>query len=221
MRWSLPTLLLSVLFGVLFLVASFISYKSRYQLTYSTRNMFPYELNYKTSFYKNIYGNIALILMTLAMVAFFITFDLKYQHGFLVATAIAGGISAILFFVLVFLPLDFIRAHCAVFVTYIVASFCVPASLCIGSYIYYQQIIFASPIPLIVFILSLIMCLVTVALLLNPKLNLNLRMKEEVQADGTVKYVRPKVMTMAFTEWLLFFFLFINEILVFVLIFSL
>ena len=64
------------------------------------------------------------------------------------------------------------------------------------------------------------MTIVTLALLLNPKLTLNLRMKKVVSEDGTIKYIRPNVLTLAFTEWLLFFFLYINELLIFILTFA-
>jgi hypothetical protein len=42
-------------------------------------------------------------------------------------------------------------------------------------------------------------------------------MKETIAEDGSVKYVRPRMITIAFSQWLLFFSLFISEILLFVL----
>ncbi|HNX15885.1 MAG TPA: hypothetical protein PKO28_00705 [Bacilli bacterium] len=217
MRFTLPSLLLSILFGALFLVTSFIRYKNKYKVTYNVRNMFPYELNYKSPFAENFYGNVSLILAILSSCVFFFTFDLKFDNGFFIMIFISGIISSILFIAIAFIPLDFIRLHSALFILYMIFSFLLPTSISIGSYVYNQQIGGSSPIPFIIFIIAFIITLVTMVLLLNPKLTLNLRMKEEIAPDGSIKYVRPNIITMAFTEWLLFFFLFANEILVFVL----
>lgn len=220
MQFTLPGLLFSILFGGLFLVASFIHYKNKYKISYSVRNMFPYELNYKSRFYDNFYGNLSLILTILGFCFFFSTFDLKFHNGFFIVALISGILTSVLFLALVFVPLDYIRIHSAIFILFIVFSFLLPSSICVGSFVYNQYLMAASqstPIPLIVFGLSLVMTIVTLALLLNPKLTLNLRMQKVVNEDGTIKYVRPNVLTLAFTEWLLFFFLYINEILIFVL----
>ena len=209
MGFTLPALILSVLFGVLFLVASFISYRNKYKVTYNIRNMFPYELNYKSNFSENFYGNISLILATISFVFFFSTFDLKFNNGFFIMIMISGILSSILFLALVFIPLDYMRLHSIVFILFLISSFLLSTSISIGSFIYNQQIGETSPIPFIIFIL-----------LLNPKLNLNIRMKETIAEDGSIKYVRPRMITIAFSQWLLFFSLFISEILLFVLTLS-
>ncbi|MCB9498198.1 MAG: hypothetical protein H6688_01915 [Erysipelotrichaceae bacterium] len=223
MQFSLPSFLLSILFGGLFLVASFIHYKNKYKVTYSVRNMFPYELNYKSRFADNFYGNTALILTILGFAFFFSTFDLNFHNGFFITALISGVLASILFLILAFVPLDHIRVHSSIFILFIIFSFLLPSSICVGSFVYNQYLMSISestPIPLIVFGLSLVMTIVTLALLLNPKLTLNLRMKKVVSEDGTIKYIRPNVLTLAFTEWLLFFFLYINELLIFILTFA-
>lgn len=220
MGFTLPALILSVLFGVLFLVASFISYRNKYKVTYNIRNMFPYELNYKSNFSENFYGNISLILATISFVFFFSTFDLKFNNGFFIIIMISGILSSILFLALVFIPLDYMRLHSIVFILFLISSFLLSTSISIGSFIYNQQIGETSPIPFIIFILGFVLTLLILVLLLNPKLNLNIRMKETIAEDGSIKYVRPRMITIAFSQWLLFFSLFISEILLFVLTLS-
>ncbi|MFA7032763.1 MAG: hypothetical protein WC201_04300 [Bacilli bacterium] len=222
MQFSLPSFLLTILFGGLFLVASFIHYKNKYKIAYSVRNMFPYELNYKSHFADNFYGNTALILTILGFAFFFSTFDLNFHNGFFIVTLISGVLASLFFLILVFVPLDYIRIHSIIFVFFLIFSFLLPSSVCVGSFVYNQYLMSigeSTPIPLIVFGLSFLMTIVTLALLLNPKLTLNLRMKKVVNEDGTIKYVRPNVLTLAFTEWILFFLLYINELLIFILTF--
>ena len=80
MRFTLPALILSFLFGALFLVTSFISYKNKYKVAYNIRNMFPYELNYKSRFADNFYGNATLILATISFIFFFSTFEIPFDE---------------------------------------------------------------------------------------------------------------------------------------------
>jgi len=217
MRFTLPALILSVLFGALFLVTSFISYKNKYKVAYNIRNMFPYELNYKSRFSENFYGNVSLILTVISFLFFFSTFDLRFSNGFFIMIMISGILASILFLALVFIPLDYMRLHSIVFILFLISSFLLATSISIGSFIYNQQIGETSPIPFIIFILGFVLTLLILVLLLNPKLNLNIRMKEIIAEDGSVKYVRPRVIIIAFSQWLIFFFLFISEILLFIL----
>lgn len=220
MRFTLPALILSVLFGTLFLVTSFVSYKNKYKIAYNIRNMFPYELNYKGRFSDNFYGNVSLILATISFVFFFSTFDLKFDNGFFIMIMISGILASILFLSLIFIPLDYMRLYSIVFILFLISSFLLATSISIGSFVFNQQIGETSPIPFIIFILGFVLTLFILVLLLNPKLNLNIRMKETIGDDGSIKYVRPRMITIAFSQWLLFFSLFISEILLFVLTLS-
>ena len=220
MRFTLPALILSFLFGALFLVTSFISYKNKYKVAYNIRNMFPYELNYKSRFVENFYGNTTLILATISFIFFFSTFDLKFTNGFFIMIMISGILASLLFLALVFIPLEYMRLHSIVFIPFLISSFLLATSISIGSFIYNQQIGETSPIPFAIFLLGFVLTLLILVLLLNPKLNLNIRMKETIDEDGSIKYVRPRMITIAFSQWLLFFSLFISEILLFVLTLS-
>ncbi|NLV29232.1 MAG: hypothetical protein GXY57_03650 [Erysipelotrichaceae bacterium] len=217
MQFTLPAFLLSLLFGALFLTASFVRYKNKYKVSYNVRNMFPYELNYKSTFIDNFYGNVGLILTLFSFGFFFSTFDLRFDNIFFIIIFITGVLTCVFFLGLVFIPLDFIRLHSIIFILYLISSFLLPVAISIGAFTYNQQTGYTSQIPPIVFISAFIVALVVLAILLNPKLNLNIRMTKEYAEDGSVKYIRPKFITMAFTQWLLFFVLYINEILLFVL----
>lgn len=219
-RFTLPALLMALLFGGLFLVASFWHYKNKYKITYHPRNMFPYELNYKSSFADNFYGNTALILTFFAFGFLLFTFDSDLGNGFSIFIIISGIITFALFLVLTYVPLDYIRSHCSLFVFYLVFSAGLPAAIALRAYTQNQLLGNNSILCIIVFILAIVTLLVVVALALNPKLTLNMKMKEEIQKDGTIKYIRPNVLTMAFTEWMLFFLLFVDMILLFTLSFS-
>ena len=179
--------------------------------------MFPYELNYKSTFIDNFYGNVGLILTLFSFGFFFSTFDLRFDNIFFIIIFITGVLTCVFFLGLVFIPLDFIRLHSIIFILYLISSFLLPVAISIGAFTYNQQTGYTSQIPPIVFISAFIVALVVLAILLNPKLNLNIRMTKEYAEDGSVKYIRPKFITMAFTQWLLFFVLYINEILLFVL----
>ena len=123
MQFTLPAFLLSLLFGALFLTASFVRYKNKYKVSYDVRNMFPYELNYKSTFIDNFYGNVGLILTLFSFGFFFSTFDLRFDNIFFIIIFITGVLTCVFFLGLVFIPLDFIRLHSIIFILYLISSF--------------------------------------------------------------------------------------------------
>lgn len=221
MRFTLPSFLLSLLFTFLFLLASFMNYKRRRTIKYNMKNMFPFELNYRSSFSNNIYGNISLILSSLSFAFFYATYDIGFTNGLFLTVRILGIASIILFAVLCFLPFEFLRVHLLFFSLFMVTSFAIPVFTAIGSYVYNQTLPDLSTLVTIVFWISILMVIVIFALLLNPKLTFNFKMKEEIQEDGTKITVRPNILVVAFTEWMLYLFYIINSLILFILSFSL
>lgn len=196
------------------MVASFLSYKNRNKANYNIRNCFPFEINYNCKFNSNFYGNSALILSIFAGIMFFVFYDTSYSNSMIVATMIAGIISLIMMGFLVFLPMKLYKMH-FLFVTLLFASSFLTSGLTtVYSFKLWQEIRYTQ--PLISFILGAIISLFTVMLIMNPKINKPIKIETKILEDGSEINVRPKYITLAFSEWILFFIVFLNMVTMFI-----
>ena len=202
----------SIIFFVVGIVVSNISYTHRFQIKYSSRRMFPFEYNYKSGFRGNFYGNTAFILSFLALIAFYILFDQKHTNGFLIYALGAGVVACVLMGVLLFLPLYFLRAHALLDIVLFVVNFSIPASMIMGSFKMFQAS--CNNVHLIFFVLFIIVALACFALMLNPKLSFTFKAVEEVQPDGSVKKVRPRMIVLAFTEWMSYYLIYLTSLII-------
>lgn len=207
----------SILFFLAYFLLSRINYKNRFKDKYDIRNHFPYEFNYESKFVDNILGNSALILSIGFAISLF-ALGLVYfkTNGYVLFVIISGAIYSLLILLMNFLPLKNVRIFMIFSIFLFVASFFVPAALGLTAFSLYQQ--FRRVIDLIVMIVSFTFALIYFVMIMNPRLSFDIRLETKCNDDGENVLVRPKYVSMAFTQWLMFFGLLISEILFILLI---
>ena len=207
----LPVSIVSIISFVLFVFTGIRSYKNRFKVDYDIRNTFPYEINYHTKYLDNVLPNVLLTFSILLSIFVYVTFDFKNLVGINVFILIAGVILSILVFVLYFIDLKYLRSHMAIMVLTAVFSFALGGANAIGNFVRFQNT--ENIYYLILCVICGVFALVSFVLIMNPKLSLNLQMETVTDEKGNKKLVRPKYFVIAFTEWILAFTLFINQIL--------
>ena len=210
----------SLIFFVLFLIFSITNYKKRFDSKYDLRNHFPYELNYKSSFGDNVLGNISLITsMVLAMSSFGVASVKVSSYTLLLAPIIAGSLYSLIIIFVPFADIKYLRFHVILDVLLSGCAFLTPASLgLIGLSIFQTKELVAG---LVYLIIGLIVGLFNFVLIMNPKFSFNINMKVVKLADGTEQYQRPKLITMALSEWLMILTTYISHILLILILFLL
>ena len=205
---------------LLFLAYFFLSignYKRRFNIDFDIRNHFPYEFNFESKFTDNILGNSALILSGGFSIALFACSAVyKNNNGMLFVALIAGVSLTIMFLVINFIPLKFLKTHLVFSILLFVASFITPAAIGMTAFRDYQE--YSSVGSLILFIIAAIVALFNFALVMNPKLTLNIRMEVATDEKGNEYYIRPKFIVLAFSQWMMIFTLFISQILLLILL---
>ena len=210
----------SILLFLCYFFLSNFNYKKRFNAKYDIRNCFPYEYNFESKLSDNILGNVALILSMLFSMGLF-ALGLAYfrTNGYLIAGIIAGIIYSILVLGINFTPLKLLRFHFVVMIILFVASFFTPMAIGLTSFNIYQ--ITKNPYSLVLMIVCFVVGLFMFALIMNPRLSFNIKMQVAVDENGNEKLVRPKYITVAFTEWLMELLLPVNQILFTLLIIAL
>lgn len=200
-----------ILFIAYFLLSTF-NYKKRFENKYDVKCFFPYELNYESKLTDNLLGNIALILSMFTSMGLF-ALGLAYfkTNGYLIAALIAGIIYSILVLGIHFTPLKLLKFHFVVMIILFVAAFFTPMALGLTSFNVYQNT--KNVFTLVLMIISFIVGLVMFVFVMNPKLSFNIKMKVAVDEQGNEKYIRPKFILVAFTEWLMVLLLPVSQIL--------
>lgn len=216
--FSLSLMLAGFVFFGAFLISSILNYKSRFNLPYSLRNTFPYELNYRGKFKDNISGNVSLIISTLCLATFFAVFMKHYNNGFYIATLISGALISIASLLLVFVPLTLLKFHLALDLIMFVFTMFANGILATGVFFSYYET------PNILFLISgIIASIFTVIifiLIMNPKLSRWANLAPEPNKDGSVSYKRPKYFVLAFSEWTLIILTYLTMIPIFILMFT-
>lgn len=211
----ITTLLLSVLFFLIFFVGSSFSYKSRYQNKYSLKNMFPFEFNYNSRFIDNFYGNSAIILSVFAAIFYFACFDTSFTNGLIIASSIAGIVCFIMIGFLVFLPLKLYKFHFVLASIFFTSSLVLSGLVMTAGFHHYQ--VTNQGVGLFTFVFGVILTLATFVILMNPKLTKPIKYEQKTLEDGNTINVRPKTIPLAFSEWLLIIISFLNMINMFIL----
>ena len=218
--WLIGLASSSLLFLFAFIFFSKANYKKRFVDDYDLRNHFPYEFNYESSFGENILGNIALILSgAFSLGLFACSISSRLNNGLLIAASISGCLFTLLFILLCFLPLKFMKLHMLFSVLLFVASFFTPSIIGFAAFKNYQD--FKLVPSLVIFIICMGVALFIFAMVMNPRLSLNIKMEHVVDDNGKEHYVRPKYIIFAFTEWLLILSLPVTQILLICLLFVL
>lgn len=208
----IPLCCLALIFFALFIYTGIKSYKRRFKLEYDLRNTFPYELNYQTKFLDNALPNILLTVSGLFSIGLFVLFDIVHLYGINIFILIAGVFSTIFVYLLYFIDLKFLKTHMAMMVFEAVFIFALTASIAISNFTKYKDN--NDIYHLVLFIITVIIALVPFAIIMNPKLSLDLKLETKVNKDGKEEQVRPKYFVLAFSEWILAFILSISQILI-------
>ena len=205
---------------VLFFAYFFLSranYKKRFALDYDIRNHFPYEFNYESKFTDNILGNAALILSAaFALGLFACAAVYNHTNGILLLSLIVGLLYSILFVVINFIPLKYLKLHLLFTVLLFAFSFVTPGAIGLASFKDYQD--GNEVFSLIIFIVSMVVAFINFVLVMNPKLTLNIKMQVAKDDKGNEHYIRPKYIVIAMSEWIMIFSLFISQILLILLL---
>ena len=200
-----------ILFITYFLLSTF-NYKKRFENKYDVKCFFPYELNYESKLADNLLGNIALILSMFTSMGLFALGLAYFQtNGYLIAALIAGIIYSILVLGIHFTPLKLLKFHFVVMIILFLAAFFTTMALGLTSFNVYQNT--KNVFALVLMIISFLVGLVMLVFVMNPKLSFNIKMKVAVDEQGNEKYIRPKFILVAFTEWLMVLLLPVSQIL--------
>lgn len=216
--FSLSIMIGAIFFFVMFLLFSLPNYKSRFNIHYNLRNMFPYELNYKGKFSDNVGGNICIILSTICLIVFFSTFNKHYDNGFYIATLITGVFTAVSSLLLVFIPFELLKFHMLLDVVIFVFTLSCNGAVASGGYINY----YFDPniLYLISAIIASVFTLIVFLLIMNPRLSHWADLSPEKNTDGTVSYKRPKYFVLAYSEWILIFLTYLTMVPIYLVIYT-
>ena len=208
----IPSIIIAAVSFTIFMVFSMLNYKKRYNVTYNLRNMFPYEFNYETTFKDNLIGNIFLVATSVGLVLFYVSFFQSIgSYGLPIITMVAGIVASVMMPFISFVPIKMIRMHLFVDVLFFIMTFLTSASF--GLIMLNEYQVFMQAKSLVMAIVNFVFALGVFAILMNPKLTHWGDLEEVENSDGTKYYKRPKYFVLAFSEWLIMFFMIASTIL--------
>ena len=170
------------------------------QVSYSVKNMFPFEFTYKSDFKNSFYTYMFLLLFVLASMGLFITFDMTYKDGYHIFILISGIACSLLIVAMFMVPLTRLRLHTILAILFFTLNFACSTSVFISTYKSNQEIF--SPVKIVCLVLGGLIILTQFGAILNPRMTLNFKAEEKVNEQGEKVMVRPKWVVFAFTEWL-------------------
>lgn len=216
---SLGLMLGGILLFVAFIYFSFVNYQKRFNLKYSMRNVFPYELNYKGRFKDNLAGNICLTLSSICLLVFFSTFLKHYDNGFFLASMISGIIFSLATLLIFFIPFELLKFHIILDLALFMGALCVNGTLATGAFFQIYELF--NVYSLIAAIITSILTVFVFILIMNPKLSHWADLSPEKNKDGTMSFKRPKYFVLAYSEWALVLVAYLTTIPTFILMYSL
>ena len=209
----------SILFFVCFVVFSNLTYKKRFDETYDFRNHFPYEYNYGNGFKDNILGNICLLFAVLfSLGSYGIAAGYFFDNGNVLFAIIAGLFFSITVLFVNLVPLKLLRFHVISAIISFVAAFVTPSAIGLAAFNSYKET--NNVFTLVVMILSITLAVFFFAVVMNPRLSLKIQMIVGKDKDGNEKYIRPKFIVFALSEWFINVGLIISNLLFLLLIIS-
>jgi len=207
---TLGILVISIVFFSLLIVSSVLIYRRRTQVTYSLKNMFPFEFVYKSDFKTSFYTYMFLLLFVFASIGFFVTFDMTYKNGYHIFILISGIACSLLIVAIFMVPLTRLRLHTILAILFFTLNFACAASLFIAIYKSNQE--YFTPVKIVCLVLGGAIILTQFGAILNPRMTLNFKAEEKINENGEKVMVRPKWVVFAFTEWLNIILFIINMI---------
>ena len=194
---------LALFVGGYFLSSAF--YYKRHDVKYSFKRMFPYEFNYPNSFKRNIYGNIALVLSLVGIITLYI-YKMSISNSQTITIYVALVLSIItgaFIGCLLFMPLQFLRTHMIVSTLCMTCAFAMPALNALKGYeaLKVAELDSSKALSIVAIVIGVILALVMVVLLLNPRATYKIYLDKSVDKDGNEVMARPKFIPIAFNEW--------------------
>ena len=215
---TVGVLIVAIVFFALLVVVSPLLYKRRIGVKYSFKNMFPFELNYKSVIRENFYTYLFIALFVMASIGLFATFDLTYTNGFHIFAMIAGIICSLLIVGIFMVPLINLRLHVIFASLFFTLNFACSASILISAWKSNQE--YFSALKIVCIVIGFIIIILGFASIINPKMTLDIRAEEQINENGEKVMVRPKWVVLAFTEWLHIILFIINMINITILTFA-
>lgn len=179
---------------------------------YDIRHDFPFELNQNEN--KQLFLLSFLLLLIFALSGFifyFITYNTASNYYTIMISAF-GSLSFVMLVLLFMVSLDNLRGHFLVFIFYLlslITTIVFIASMCFNEVNIDKWWIIGG-----IFVLLGIIILI---IALNPKISTWSRLEKKEEKDGTIIYVRPKIVVLAISEWILIFIQILIVILSFIL----
>lgn len=207
---TLGILIISIVFFSLLIVSSVLLYRRRIQVTYSIKNMFPFEFTYKSDFKNSFYTYLFLLLFCFASIGLFVTFDMTYRNGYHIFALISGIACSLLIVALFMVPLTRLRLHTILAIIFFTLNFACAASIFISVWKSNQE--YLTPVKIVCLVIGGAIILTQFGAILNPRMTLNFKAEEKINENGEKVMVRPKWVVFAFTEWLNIILFIINMI---------
>ena len=215
---TLGILIISIVFFSLLIISSTLIYRRRMQVTYSLKNMFPFEFTYRSDFKNSFYTYMFLLLFVFASMGLFITFDMTYKNGYHIFSLISGIACSLLIVAMFMVPLTRLRLHTILAIIFFTLNFACAASIFISAWRSNQE--YNTPLKIICLVIGGLIILTQFVAILNPRMTLNFKAEEKVNEKGEKVMVRPKWVVFAFTEWLNIILFIINMINITILTFT-
>lgn len=210
-------LLLSIFLPIFFVGVALLKKKSE-KSDFSFRSYFSYELFFsekKDALYYilRIIGALAFLTPVLSGIyglTLTLTRGSSDSSFFLGSVALFSFIFSLMQYWLTYCSLSYSKKHLTLF-------FCSDAALIISSGMaafyflaVYHNVYLSSSLFLTIFLLLVVV--VSIGVLLNPKLRDWDKMERAVKEDGSVYYIRPKRFVLPYSEWLLLLMSFVSNI---------
>ena len=210
----LVVFVLAIFSFVVFNIVSRVFYKNRHKDDYHFYNMFPYEFNYPSVFKENPYGNFLFIFSGFAISIFYILNP--YTESIYRTISIIVSIAfAMVLICLILMPLYYLKTHMVLSISSMLLAMVLPLFnmfLALNQrktgLLNQTQDIFA----VISIVVSALLSFTMLLLILNPKLSFKIYYEKAIDADGKEIMKRPKIIYLAFTEWMSIFIYFLSPI---------
>lgn len=194
----------SVLFLILYIIVSFIIYRNNELEKFNIKNCFSYEL-FLNKKRKQFSFNILILISMMFVFVNAIIYTVKPFDTLKLISCLFMIIAICLFVAISIIPLSKYKEHCACSILFI---------LCIGIYggiNFFNNLrlynIEHNIYEILAFSVDAIVLLSSLIVILNPKL---ITFKMDKDEDG--KLIRPKIIPMAFSEWIMLFVLLFSQL---------
>jgi hypothetical protein len=194
---------------ILFFMLNFTFFKNVHHLSFNLKNMFPYELNNYNSRRNPYFLPLLIICLALTVASFSpLIYHLTYSEidtaftWFVFVIALAFTLAQTSFVLLCLIPAVHIKPHAIISTIFFSLSLLSSAVLAVAFYNLY--VINQENYYIVFMVLAICIAVFDAILIVNPKLKYWANLERNVDKDGTITYVRPKIFVLALSEWLIF-----------------